>query len=269
MDETLSSQVAIITGAASGIGRAAASEFAARGASVCVADVDADGGEETVRHVVAAGGRAFFQHCDVSQAAQAEAMVRATVERFGKLTILYNNAATTALCNKEDRPVDQLPEWVWDKMIAVCLKGVYLCSKFAIPEIRQAGGGCILNTSSVDSLIAEPGFDAYTAAKGGVIALTRSMAAEFAKDRIRVNCIAPGYVETECQENWLKNPAARRAAESLHLTRLGRPADIARFAAFLASPQSEYITGGIFPVDGGFTAFKTQPGQVNPTREKA
>jgi NAD(P)-dependent dehydrogenase (short-subunit alcohol dehydrogenase family) len=263
----LQDQVAIITGAASGVGRAAAIEFARQGARVCVADVDEPGAVETVRQVHSEGGQAFWQRVDISESTQVEAMVQATVERFGSVTILYNNAATTVLCNKEDRSVTELQEWVWDKMLAVCLKGVYLCCKYAIPAIKKAGGGCVLTTSSVDAVLAEPGYDAYTAAKGGVIALTRSMAAEFAADKIRVNCLVPGYVETECQQDWLADAATRRAAESLHLTRLGRPADVARFAAFLAAPQSEYITGGIFPIDGGFSAFKTPSGFVDTKGE--
>lgn len=265
MSETgsLHGLVAAITGAGSGIGRAAALEFAAQGARICVADVDAEGGAETVRRIEASGGVAFFQSTDVSSGEQAAAMVQATVEHYGALHILYNNAATTILCNTHDRPVTELPEWVWDKMLAVCLKGVYLCSKYAIPEIIKAGGGCVVNTSSIDAVLAEPGYDAYTAAKGGVIALTRSMAGEFAKHKVRVNCIVPGYVETECQEGWINEPKARAVAESLHLTRLGRPEDIARFGAFLCAPLNEYITGGIFNIDGGFTAFKAPAGSVD------
>ncbi len=256
LEQTLDGMVAIITGSAGGVGRASAVEFARRGARICVADLDENGGRETAERVVSDGGKAFFQPTDVSLSTSVESMVRATVERYGGLHILYNNAAATRLCNKDDRPVTELPEWVWDKMIAVCLKSVYLCCKFGIPEIKKAGGGCVINTSTVDAMIGSPGYDAYTAAKGGVIAITRSMAVEYARDRIRVNCIAPGNVESDHADMGFTSPDARKISESLHLTRLGRPSDIARFAAFLASPQSEYITGGIFNIDGGYTAFK-------------
>ncbi len=262
MTDSLSGQVAIITGAASGIGRAAAVEFARQGAAVVVADVDDAGGEETVRRVRAAGGNALYHRCDVSRAADAQAVAARAVAEFGRLTILYNNAATTVLCNEQDRPVTELEEWVWDKMLGVCLKGVFLCSKYAIPPIIAAGGGCVLNTSSVDAVLAEPGFDAYTAAKGGVISMTRSMAGYYAQFGVRVNCIVPGFVETECQQAWLADPAKRAAAGLLHPGGIARPEEVARFAAFIVGPQAQRITGAMLPIDGGFTAVKTSPQQT-------
>lgn len=258
----LADEVAIITGGASGIGRAAVVEFARLGAAVIVADIDDAGGRKTVRLVRTAGGRAHYQHCDVSRAEDAQGVVARALKEFGRLTILYNNAATTVLCNEHDRPVTELEERVWDKMLAVCLKGVFLCSKHAIPHIIAAGGGCVLNTSSVDAVLAEPGFDAYTAAKGGVISMTRSMAGYYAQFGVRVNCIVPGFVETECQQGWLADPAKRAAAEALHPGGIARPEEVARFAAFIVSPQARRITGAMLPIDGGFTAVKTSPKQT-------
>lgn len=253
----LPDQVAIITGAASGIGRAAALLFAREGVRVAVADIDAGGGAITVDQITAAGGEAVFVTTDVSDAASVSAMVTTVMERWGRIDILYNNAAATTLCNHHDRPVHELDEAVWDKMIAICLKGVFLCSKYVLPIMMARKYGVILNTSSVTALVAEPGFDSYTAAKGGVIALSRSMAAEYARHGIRVNTLAPGYVITECQQDWYHNdPVARAKAKSYHLTRLGRPEDVAGFALFLASDRGAYLTGALLPIDGGFTAFK-------------
>jgi NAD(P)-dependent dehydrogenase (short-subunit alcohol dehydrogenase family) len=257
--DLLKDRVAIITGAASGIGRASAWKFAEHGARVLLADIDEARGREAAEELRSRGKEALFAATDVSRADSAKAMVDAALARWGTVDILYNNAATTVLCNEQDRPVHELEEWIWDRMLAVCLKGVYLCSKHVLPVMMQKRKGVVINTASVDALIAEPGFDSYTAAKGGVISLTRSMAAEYAPYGIRVNAISPGYVITECQKGWYEgNARARSVAESLHLTRLGKPEDVASMALYLASDLAEFITGALIPVDGGFTAFKGQ-----------
>lgn len=255
----LPDRVALITGAASGIGRAAARLFAREGARVVLADLDAKNGEAAAAEIVAAGGMARFVATDVSQFAHAQRAVAAAVDTWGRLDILYNNAAPTRLCNEKDRAVHELDEAVWDTMIDVALKGVFLMAKAALPVMMQQRSGVILNTATIDALVAEPGVDSYTAAKGGVIALTRSMALNYAAHGIRVNCLSPGYVITECQMDWYQNPEARKAAESTHLTRLGRPEDIAELALFLASDRAAYITGSNLVIDGGFTAFKLKP----------
>lgn len=253
----LTERTAIITGAASGIGKAAARLFAEHGARVVIADVNEQGGRAVEGELRAAGHEALFVRTDVSSARDTAAMVARTMERWGRIDVLYNNAATTTLCNERDRAVHELDEAVWDTMLAVCLKGVFLCSKHVLPVMMERRSGVILNTTSVDALVAEPGFDSYTAAKGGVIALTRSMAAEYAPYGIRVNVIAPGYVITECQLGWYtSDPAARAKAEALHLTRLGQPEDIANIALYLASDLAAFVTGSVITVDGGFTAFK-------------
>lgn len=253
----LKDRVAIITGAASGVGRAAAYKFAHHGAKVLVADVDEKGGRKTVRKIESDGANALFVETDVSDASSAQAMADAALNRWGRIDILYNNAAATTLCNTQDRAVHELEEWVWDKMLAVCLKSVYLCSKVVLPIMIDKRKGIIINTTSVDALVAEPGCDSYTAAKGGILSMTRSMAAEYAQYGIRVNVISPGYIITECQKPWYDNdPKARAAADAMHLTRIGQPDDVANMAAYLASDMAEFITGAVIPVDGGFTAFK-------------
>lgn len=255
----LSDRVALITGAASGIGRASARLFAREGARVLIADLDEAGGRAAVAEITAAGGTALFVATDVSKNSDAARAVETAVRAWGRLDILYNNAAPTRLCNERDRAVHELEEAVWDTMINVALKGVFLMSKHTLPVMMRQKRGVILNTATINALVAEPGVDSYTAAKGGVVALTRSMALNYAKHGIRVNTISPGYVITECQQDWIKDPAARAAAEALHLTRLGRPEDIAGLALFLASDQAEFMTGSNVVIDGGFTAFKGPP----------
>lgn len=254
----LGGRVAIITGSGSGIGRAGAQLLAKEGAHVVVADVSEPGGQKTQKLIEEAGGEALFQRTDVSNNTDVERMVKLTIDRFGRLDILWNNAATTKLCNEEDRPVHLLPESVWDRMLAVTLKGVYLCSKHALPHMMAPRKGVIINTSSTDGLIGQGGYDSYTAAKGGIISMTRSMAVYYAQFNIRVNAICPGFVHTELQDPWLNNPQSRRAIEDLHLTRIGLPEDIAKFALYLASDDAAYVTGGIYNIDGGFMAFKTK-----------
>lgn len=259
----LQDRVALVTGAASGIGKAAARLFAREGARVLVADLDATHGPAVAAEINAAGGTALFAATDVSQFAQAQRAVATAVGAWGRLDLLYNNAAPTRLCNEKDRAVHELDEAVWDVMIDVALKGVFLMAKAALPVMMAQRRGIILNTATVDALIAEPGVDSYTAAKGGVVALTRSMALNYAQHGIRVNCISPGYVITECQLDWYQHPPARAAAESTHLTRLGRPEDIAELALFLASDRAEFINGSNVVIDGGFSAFKFKPQAQN------
>jgi len=254
----LKGRTVIITGSGSGIGLAGARLFAAAGARVVVSDVDETTGGEAEGLIHSAGGDAFFVQTDVSQSDQVQRLVRATTERYETIDILWNNAAATRLCNEQDRPVHQLPEMVWDQMLDVTLKGTYLCSKYALPFMMAAKKGVIINTSSTDGLIGQGGYDSYTAAKGGIISLTRSMAVYYAQFNIRVNAICPGFIHTPVTDPWMKNPKTRNIIEELHLSRVGLPEDIAKFALYLASDDAEYITGGIFPIDGGFTAFKTR-----------
>jgi NAD(P)-dependent dehydrogenase (short-subunit alcohol dehydrogenase family) len=256
-------RVALITGAASGIGRASARLFAREGARVLLADLDVKNGEAAAAEINAAGGTARFVATDVSKFDHAQRAVAAATDTWGRLDILYNNAAPTRLCNEKDRAVHELDEAVWDVMIDVALKGVFLMAKAALPVMMQQKRGVILNTSTIDALLAEPGIDSYTAAKGGVIALTRSMALNYAAHNIRVNAISPGYVITECQLDWYQNPAARAAAEATHLTRLGTAEDIAELALFLASDKAAFMTGSNVVIDGGFTAFKFKPQPQN------
>ena len=253
----LAGKVAIITGAASGMGRAAARLFAREGAEVVIADLDDARGAAVCSEIRAEGGEAAFVRTDVSRSGDVAALVADTVARYGRLTTLYNNAAATKLCIEEDRSVTELPEEVWDEMIAVTLKGCYLCCKYGIPEIIRAGGGSVINTSSTDAIMGQGGYDSYNAAKGGILAMTRSMAVAYAPHKVRVNAILPGFIRTEATQRWLDAPGSRKAIEALHLTRVGEPEDVARFALYLASDDSDYVTGGWHCIDGGFTAFKT------------
>ncbi len=267
--DLLKDRVAIVTGGASGIGSASVLQFADNGAKVVIADLDEPKGCEVVHRVRAAGGEAMFAKTDVSSAQSAQAMAQAALERWGRIDILMNNAAATVLCNEQDRPVHELEEWVWDKMMAVTLKSVYLCSKYVLPAMMKQQRGVIINISSVNALVSEPGFDSYTAAKGAVISLTRSMATEYAQYGIRVNVLCPGYIITECQRGWYEGkPAAQAAAKAKHLTRLGRPDDIANMAVYLASDLAEFVTGALIPVDGGFTALKGSASFVRPTQAR-
>jgi NAD(P)-dependent dehydrogenase (short-subunit alcohol dehydrogenase family) len=250
----LHGKVAVITGAASGMGAAAARLFVSEGAQVVVADVDEEGGRAVAAELGDAG---LFVRTDVSDSEQVQALVRMAVKRFGRLTTLYNNAAPLWLVNEEDRSVTELPEEVFDRIWAVVTRGTFLVCKYGIPELIRAGGGSVINTSTVDAVVGQGGYDAYSAAKGGVLSLTRAMAVGFAEHGVRVNAILPGFVRTPASEPWLSREASRRAIEGLHLTRIGEPEDIARFALYLASDDSAYVTGGWHCIDGGFTAFKT------------
>ena len=254
MAERLAGKVALITGAGSGQGRAAARLFAKEGAKVVVTDVAIKGGEETVGLVRADGGEASFIAMDVSKAAQVQRGVELAVQTYGRLHILYNNAA---IWNPRlDNRVVELEEEAWDTILAVNLKGVYLCCKYGIPELIRAGGGSVINTASIAGLVSsgQPSHS-YSASKGGVISLTRAMAMAYAKDLVRVNVICPGGVDTPMIAPLMADEQARQRAATMHpIGRMGTPEDIAHLALYLASDESSWVTGSVFTIDGGYTA---------------
>jgi NAD(P)-dependent dehydrogenase (short-subunit alcohol dehydrogenase family) len=246
----LDGKVAFITGSASGIGRAGATLFAGEGAKVAVIDISRPGGEETVRMAREAGGDATFIETDVTDPASVERAIEATVSRYGKLNVLYNNAGGST---NIDGLVTEVSIDEWWRAIRLDLFGTFLCCRFGIPELIKAGGGSIVNTTSIVAMVgtAKAG---YTAAKGGVLALTRSMAVAYGKHNIRVNAVAPGATQTERVKEHLAHDRRLGNMQSRHHVGLGEPEDVAHTALFLASDESRRITGAIIPVDSGYTA---------------
>ena len=246
----LEDKVAIITGAASGIGRATAKLFAEHGAKIVVADIDQDGGNHTIVDIQDSGGDAIFVQTDVTIAEDTVRMVQETVKRYEKLDILFNNAGIAMRL-----PVADLPEADWHRCLDVNLTGVYLCAKAAIPEMQKNRGGSIINMSSIYGIVGADVRAAYVASKGGVTNLTRGMALDYAQDNIRVNCICPGFVETPLVAGVVKTPAEyRKLADKHPMRRLGQPEEIAYGALYLASDESAFVTGIALPIDGGYTA---------------
>jgi len=250
----LAGKVAIITGAGAGIGRSTALLFAKEGAKVVVADYDSERGAETVGIIREDGGEATFIQVDVSKAADAERMARATVETYGKLDILVNNAGIYMQADAVE-----MTEEDWDRILDVNLKGVFLCSKYCIPEMIKGEGGSIVNIGSEAGIVGIKNQVAYNVSKSGIIALTKSTAIDFAIHNIRVNCVCPGTTETPLVKAALErapDPAAtRRALEEVRpANRLGRPEEIAAGILYLASDESPYATGSILSIDGGYTA---------------
>ncbi|MGH2354734.1 MAG: SDR family NAD(P)-dependent oxidoreductase [Chloroflexota bacterium] len=250
----LAGRSALITGAGSGIGEAIAVLFAAEGARVAVADYHAEGGERVAAQIVSAGGSACFVRADVSQAADAERMVAVTVERFGRLDILCNNAGIgiAAVCHETS-------EADWDRTMAVDLKGVFLGCKYTIPHMLAQGGGVICNTSSVAGQVGVLNRAAYCAAKAGVVGLTKSIAIDYAERGIRCNALLPGTVDSPWIGKILAQQAdpeaQRRLMEARQpIGRMGRPDEIARAALFLCSDDGAFVTGTGLVIDGGLTA---------------
>jgi len=254
----LEGKVALITGASSGIGRESALLFASEGAKVVVADVNDAAGAAVVSEIESAGGAAMYVHADVSKAADAEGMVRAAEERFGKLDVLFNNAG---IMHSDDDNAITTEESVWDLTMNINLKGVFLGCKYGIPALRRAGGGSMINVASFVALLgaATPQL-AYTASKGGVLAMTRELAVIHARERIRVNAICPGPLRTELLMKFLDTEAKKqRRLVHIPMGRFGEAIEIAKSALFLASDESSFTTGATFTVDGGITAAYVTP----------
>jgi NAD(P)-dependent dehydrogenase (short-subunit alcohol dehydrogenase family) len=256
----LANKVALITGAGSGIGRESALLFAKEGAKVVVADINSNAGQETVSSIRSAGGEAAFTNADVSKAVEVRAMVEFAEKTYGKLNVLFNNAG---IFPDKDGSVLETGEEIWDLVMNVNLKGVFLGCKYGIPALLRAGGGSIINTASFVALMgaATPQI-AYTASKGGVLSMTREMAVEFARQNIRLNALCPGPVETPLLAQLLSDPA-RRQRRMVHIPmgRLARATEVAQAALFLASDESAYVNGATFTVDGGITAAYVTPEQ--------
>lgn len=254
----LQDKVALITGAGSGIGREAALLWASEGAAIMVADVNDAAGQAVVEEITGAGGRAAYVRADVSKAADAEGMVRAAEEQFGKLSVLFNNAG---IMHSDDDNAITTEESVWDLTMNINLKGVFLGCKYGIPALRRAGGGSIINVASFVALLgaATPQI-AYTASKGGVLAMTRELAVIHARENIRVNALCPGPLRTELLMKFL-NTEEKKQRRLVHIPigRFGEAREIASAALFLASDESSYVTGATFTVDGGITAAYVTP----------
>jgi meso-butanediol dehydrogenase / (S,S)-butanediol dehydrogenase / diacetyl reductase len=248
----LDNKVTVITGGGSGIGEATARLFATEGARVVIADIDEKNGQRVAGDI---GAAALLRVTDVSDHVQVEAMVKSTVERFGRLDVLFNNAFATRM-----GPVGELAIEDWHKTISVTLSGVFYGMRYALPQMVAQGGGVIVNTASISGLFGDYGAGAYNAAKAGVVNLTRSAAIEYARKSIRVNAVCPGMIETPAVlDNMIarsRNPErTRKANEECHpMGRMGQPQEIAKVVLFLACDDSSFMTGSMVVADGGVTA---------------
>ena len=251
----LKDKVALITGAGSGIGRASALRFANEGAKVMVADLKTESAGNTATEITRAGGVAHSFAVDVRVGAEVEKLVNETMRQFGRIDILFNNAGVYV-----PKTVVETTEEEWDWVVDVCMKGVFFGCKYAIPHMIKGGGGVIINTASGAGIEGVPRLGAYQAAKGGVVIMSKGIALDFARDKIRCVTICPGVIETPIAENCNQIPAGASQAMwsrtgSMHpIGRNGKPEEVAALATFLASDQAAFITGVAVPIDGGFNA---------------
>jgi len=252
----LDGKVALVTGGGTGIGRATAVAFAAAGAQVAVAGRRAEPLNETVRLAREAGGQAIAVPTDVSQSSQVKAMVQITVDTYGRLDCAFNNAGGFYFLGGGLNKMADISEESWDRVVAVNLKGVFLCMKYEIPEMLKRGGGTIVNTSSTDGIRSAPMMASYCAAKGGVVSLTRTAAVEYAREGIRINSILPGWVMTDPVEQRMEehpeNINHMYAQEPIG--RFGTPEEVAASVIWLCSDAASFVTGAAIPVDGGYLA---------------
>ncbi|MBI4377080.1 MAG: glucose 1-dehydrogenase [Elusimicrobia bacterium] len=254
LGQRLEGKVCLITGAGSGMGRAAALEFSSQGADVAACDLKADAVQESVRLIKDQGGRALALSGDVSREEDVKRMIRETVQAFGGLDVLYNNAG---IFPSDDHSVIDTEEKAWDRVLAINVKGVYLVCKHGIPELLKRGGGSVINIASFVALVGcSVPQDAYTASKGAVIALTKSLAVQFGPKGIRSNAVCPGPIETPLLTEWLlKEPAEKaKRLNRIPMGRFGRPEDIVQLAVYLASNESSWTNGAVLVVDGGITS---------------
>ena len=254
MGGRLSNKVAIVTGAAIGIGKVAASLFAREGAKVVVVDINERLGQQVVEAIQSAGGEAIFVQTDLTQAEDVHRLVERTWQTYQRLDVLYNNAGINHFARIADTE-----EADWDRVLDTNVKSVYLTAKFAIPLMKASGGGVIINTASAAALVGLRNLAAYTASKGAVLALTRNIALDYAADKIRCVALCPGVTATEMTERVIQSdpdPVAARERFDRVIPRgsMAQPEEIARVALFLASDDSSYVTGAAIPVDGGYTA---------------
>ncbi len=249
----LKNKVVIVTGAGNGIGRGIAQRFGCEGAAVVIAEKNAASGDSAAQSIRGRGGEALFVETDVSDEAQVKSMVEETLQRYGKIDVLCNNAAV--LLFHEEARAHELTNETWDRTMAVNLRGYWLCSKYVIPAMLRQGAGSIIHVASPTGLFGFTRLTAYSTSKGGVVALMRAMAADYGPEHIRVNAIVPGTIDTPMNAVELSDPGMRQHfAELAPARRLGTPEDLAGIAVFLASDDSSYCIGGIFTVDGGLTA---------------
>src|SRR5262245_8665687 len=253
----LSGKIALITGGASGIGRAGCELMAREGAHVVTADLDNSGASAVASGIEAEGYIARACRVDVRNSRSVREMVAFAIAEFGQIDILFHNAVSVPLVNNCDRRITELPEETWHQIVDLVLNGTFLTAKYVAQHMLSRKAGSIILTATVDALIGTAGIDAYTAAKGGVVSLTRSMATGLSPEGVRVNAICPGFVATPHQRVFIDNPAEREKIERMHLMGTMAPEDIAAFAVFLASDEARRITGGIYTADSGYTAFKS------------
>lgn len=247
----LANKVALITGSGSGFGRASALIFSKEGAKISVVDIDREGGQETVTSIKQKGGVAIFIQADVTKASDVEKMIKTTVDTYGRLDILFNNAGIAMVHS----PIEEVPEDLWDRVMSVNVKSIFLACKYAVPIMKKQGAGVIINTSSIGGLRPRPTLCAYVASKGAVITLTKGLALEFAPYKIRVNCLTPVAADTPMHPKFFYEheleEGRKRTIASIPLGRLARAEDVAYGALYLASEESSMVTGLCLNIDGG------------------